>query len=151
MVWYHHTNSCHALLKLSFVGKNSTGEVVLSDILVKVVHTIKHMASVGPFPKRISTRYLHVYDHHWSIIMTHDKIDIAIAWKKPDKFRPAERFTNPISFGIPTIGYRGFATFRYYKRAGPFLCDTSYCIVSRIEGILNGSKCVCHVKRGGSA
>ena len=68
-----------------------------------------------------------------------DQIDIAVAWKKEGRFRPAERFTNPIAFGIPTIGSDYFPSFRHYVAAAPFLCRSDACIVERIHAILNGT------------
>lgn len=69
----------------------------------------------------------------------YDKIDIAISWFKPGISRPAERFTNPIAFGIPTVGHSSFSSFSHYVHAQPFLCRTSTCVIDRLHGILNGS------------
>ena len=69
----------------------------------------------------------------------YDTLDVAIAWRKPDRYRPAERFTNPLAYGIPTIGHSHFATFAHYRHAGPFLCATAACVAQRLRGLRNGS------------
>ena len=69
----------------------------------------------------------------------YDTIDVAIAWAKPGIYKPAERFTTPIAFGIPTIGHSSFVTFRHYTHAAPFLCSNASCALDRLRGILDGT------------
>lgn len=95
-------------------------------------------ASVS-IPKHLNASVLKEYSSPDPCATFYDKIDIAIAWKKEGYLRPAERFTNPIMFGIPTIGFARFRTFQHYKMADPFLCTTHKCVVQRLQGIMNGS------------
>lgn len=66
-----------------------------------------------------------------------DSLGIAVAWNEDqESYDPAQRFTNPICLGIPTIGYARQASFRAY--GSTFLCDTVACIQRRIEQIRTG-------------
>ena len=47
--------------------------------------------------------------------------------------KPAERFTNPIIFGIPTIGYSKYSSYRAYGTE--LLCDSDECALDLIERI----------------
>ena len=75
-------------------------------------------------------------------------IRIAIAWKGArslkyedapggnEQVKPAERYTNPVNLGIPTVGYRGYRSFREY--GDTFLCGNYSCLQSLIERIDSG-------------
>ena len=75
-------------------------------------------------------------------------IHIAIAWKGTKKLhyedavggnsqvKPAERYTNPIYQGIPTIGYRGYHSFSEY--GNKFLCGDLLCVRVLIQKIERG-------------
>ena len=75
-------------------------------------------------------------------------IHIAIAWKGTKKLhyedalggntqvKPAERYTNPIYQGIPTIGYRGYHSFSEYGKK--FLCGDLMCVRELIKKIERG-------------
>ena len=72
------------------------------------------------------------------LCLFYNKIDIAISWKSLEH-KPNERFSNPIWFGIPTIGYAHNRAYTEYKNANPFLCTNVSCVKMVIYGILNGS------------
>ena len=67
----------------------------------------------------------------------YDRLTVAIAWNtgRPDR-QPAERFTSPISLGIPTIGYAPQASMAEY--GDEFLCADSGCVASLIRRIHAG-------------
>jgi hypothetical protein len=69
----------------------------------------------------------------------YNSIDIAIAWKKDSKDRPGERFSNPLWFGIPTIGHSYHVSFADYKHAHPFLCTSEACVLTKVQAIANGT------------
>ena len=69
----------------------------------------------------------------------YNSIDIAIAWKKDSKDRPGERFSNPLWFGIPTIGHSYHVSFADYKHAPPFLCASEACVLTKLQAIENGT------------
>jgi hypothetical protein len=50
--------------------------------------------------------------------------------------KPAERFTNPQWFDIPTIGYAKYASFQEYGTE--FLCETDSCVLDLIARIERG-------------
>ena len=76
-----------------------------------------------------------------------DRLRVALAWH-PDADvdtsitvyqmeKPAERFTNPIVLGIPTIGYRGYPSYAEYDPDEHFLCDTVKCVrevIRKLDG-----------------
>lgn len=68
-----------------------------------------------------------------------DRINIAIAWKKKASLfqLPCERFTNPISWNIPTVGY-AYASYKNYHQARPFVCTDSKCVHETIRNITIG-------------
>merc|ERR1712220_26099 len=68
-----------------------------------------------------------------------DQIDIAVAWKKAGKDKPGERFSNPLWFGIPTIGHSYHVSFADYKHAPPFLCASEACVLTKLQAIENGT------------
>ena len=68
-----------------------------------------------------------------------DQIDIAVAWKKAGKDKPGERFSNPLWFGIPTIGHSYHVSFADYKHAHPFLCTSEACVLTKVQAIANGT------------
>lgn len=69
----------------------------------------------------------------------YDKLDVAIAWLNTDavsnstkharvrRFKPAERYQNPVALGIPTIGHTAYESMR---EIGPdsLLCDSLACV-----------------------
>ena len=69
----------------------------------------------------------------------YDQIDVATAWKKAGALRPGERFSNPLYFGIPTIGHSYHVSFADYKHAHPFLCTSEACALTKVQAIANGA------------
>lgn len=70
-----------------------------------------------------------------------DRIDIAIAWKKRQSSLyplPCERFTNPISWNIPTIGYP-YASYKVFNESNDFICSDLKCVYRKIKEIHTGS------------
>ena len=66
-----------------------------------------------------------------------DSLGAAIAWNEDqESYDPAQRFTNPIYLGIPTIGYARQASFRAYGSA--FLCDNVECVRELLKRIRAG-------------
>ena len=68
------------------------------------------------------------------------RITFAIAWVKlsTSTFRKGgERFTNPIRFGIRTIGHAAYPAFNEYGQT--FLCNSSACALNLYSQIRNGS------------
>ena len=68
-----------------------------------------------------------------------DRVDIAVAWKKNIAFDalPCERFTNPIAWNIPTIGY-SYSSYKYYNFSKPFICRDLECVSRKVEEIRRG-------------
>ena len=64
-------------------------------------------------------------------------LSVAIAWNvgSPDK-EPAERFTNPISLGISTVGYARQASIAEY--GGEFVCASATCVHKLVDRIHAG-------------
>jgi len=68
-----------------------------------------------------------------------NSIDIAIAWKKRalKSELPCERFTNPVSWNIPTIGYP-YKSYKSYNHSNTFICSDLKCIFRKIRDIRTG-------------
>mmetsp|Transcript_27949 Transcript_27949/g.85315 ORF Transcript_27949/g.85315 Transcript_27949/m.85315 type:complete len:264 (+) Transcript_27949:392-1183(+) len=65
----------------------------------------------------------------------YNNLSAAVAWSEPDNmFEPAQRFTNPIFLGVPTIGYAYQASFNEWN-ASSFLCANLDCVVHKLHGI----------------
>ena len=75
-------------------------------------------------------------------------IGLAIAWTEQTEHalgsnatstllakRPAERYTNPISLGVPTVGFEGFGSF---AELGGFLCSTASCVNAYLAALQQG-------------
>ena len=54
------------------------------------------------------------------------------------RYKPGERFTNPIVYGVPTIGHRSYYSFAHYEHAGPFLCADAPCVRNVIGKLAAG-------------
>ena len=53
------------------------------------------------------------------------------------RIKPAERFTNPLFFDIPTIGYSNYSAYQEY--GNELLCNSDECVLECIKRIQSGS------------
>ena len=68
-------------------------------------------------------------------------VDVAIAWPRKTidhRDKPAERFTNPIVLGIPTIGSPYFHSHAAFASAQNFTCSSERCVVRTIARLRSG-------------
>lgn len=112
-----HSQLLHTPPNIGFVGTSTR----VPATLVKKLHA---------FPTR--------HEKLGELCLFYDNIDIAIAWKN-EKNKPNERFSNPVWFGIPTIGSVYNTAFTEYKNAASFLCYSEDCVIDRVYGIQNRS------------
>jgi hypothetical protein len=69
------------------------------------------------------------------------QVDVAIAWvrrKLDNPHKPAERFTNPIVLGIPTIGNPYFKSHTAFASASNFTCSSEQCVAHVIARLHAG-------------
>ena len=69
------------------------------------------------------------------------QVDVAIAWVRrnlDNPHKPAERFTNPIVLGIPTIGHPYFKSHAAFASASNFTCSSKQCVAHVIARLHAG-------------
>ena len=68
-----------------------------------------------------------------------NRLRVAVAWNDEQErgYDPAQRFTNAVCLGIPTIGYARQASFRAY--GGAFLCEDVACVQRMLKQIDAGT------------
>lgn len=82
--------------------------------------------------------------HHLGSCGFFNEIDVAVAWKAAYvntqillDGKPAERLTNPVMIGVPTIGYGGYASFRELNHPN-LSCTTPMCVIDLARKIKAG-------------
>lgn len=71
----------------------------------------------------------------------YDAIDVAVVWKKNgNAHSPAERFTNPVYFNIPTVVHSFYAGPREYNGSAAFACGSYACLRPLVASVAAGGR-----------
>ena len=135
-------DSLQAVMRLQWPGPRGVVEELRPAVDATLLTESEFTAAADPHPTGLEVvrRFFH-------------SLCAAVAWKsrKPVnsvsggqqragrlRYKPGERFTNPIVYGVPTTGHRSYYSFAHYEHAGPFLCADAPCVRNVIGKLAAG-------------